>query len=136
MASRGRTAHITTSKIRSSSVPSDNKKQNRTGLCRQIGEHKWYAGVSYLSYNPDKNDITVAEHYTGWRFVLMRTKSQNVFVTLTYYHNKLVIIEKMIIHSYEAQNTTTTSSMPILPSSCGASVLGIWQPPMVRCISC
>ena len=66
-------------------------------LIRQIGEHKWYAGVAYLSKHPQENEVVVAEHYTGWNYVLARSPNANVFIQKTYNGTKLIWSSNMSV---------------------------------------
>lgn len=130
MATRGRTPYKAVAHPRSSSVTSPNKN-TYTMLSRQIGDHKWWAGVAYLEQQPDMKEVTVAEHYMGWRYVLARTKNIKTFVKLTYYNNTMWSIELMRIPC------SNYAPAPFLMGYCGASVLGTWQAaPLARCASC
>jgi hypothetical protein len=60
------------------------------GLMRQIGEQKWWTGVFHLESNPQLNEIEVAAHYSGWRYVLTRTEVKDVYERNTYYGGKAV----------------------------------------------
>jgi hypothetical protein len=137
MATRGRTAYKGVAQPRSSSATSPNKDVCSSGLSRQIGEHKWWAGVAYLEQQPDMKEITVAEHWTGWRYVLARTKSSTIFVKLTFYNDKMWAIE--MLSAIPNDYLTPISYFGSAPLNCGASVLGAWQTPsapLVRCASC
>ncbi len=59
-------------------------------LMRQIGEHKWWAGVSYLQHNTDKNEVVVGDHYSGWKYILARTSENNTFTQKTYNGDRLI----------------------------------------------
>lgn len=60
------------------------------GLMRQIGEQKWWAGVFHLESNPQLNEIEVAAHYSGWRYVLKRTEVKDVYEKNTYWGDESV----------------------------------------------
>jgi hypothetical protein len=60
------------------------------GLMRQIGEQKWWAGVFHLDSNLQLNEIEVASHYSGWRYVLKRTEVKDVYEKQTYWGAELV----------------------------------------------
>ncbi len=71
-------------------LPSINYAMPAYGLMRQIGEQKWWAGVSCLELNPELNEIEVCYHYSGWRFVLKRTEVKSVYERNTFWGTELV----------------------------------------------
>ena len=105
-------------------------------LGRQIGEHKWWSGVAVLQSTDRIKEILVCTHYSGWRYVLARTKNPNVFVKLTYYNNHLQPIERMLSPwgptIYDEDETSTQMPAYTLPTSSWLA----YTPLVVRCASC
>lgn len=58
-----------------------------TFLRRDIGDSKWWAGVSVLEANPAESECWVAEHYTGFKYILSRGTKKGEYVKNTYHKN-------------------------------------------------
>ncbi len=67
-------------------------------LVRQIGEHKWIAGLNHLHNNSHINQISVASNYSGWEYILARGTNNKTFLQQTFYANNLVSSSIMIIN--------------------------------------
>jgi hypothetical protein len=67
-------------------------------LVRQIGEHKWIAGLNHLQNNPQINQISVASNYSGWEYILARGTNNKSFLQQTFSANNLVSSSIMIIN--------------------------------------
>ncbi len=59
-------------------------------LTRQIGECKWQHAAAVLLQSPDKQMTPVAEHYSGWRYVLVRSEEKNILIRRIYNDSKLI----------------------------------------------
>jgi hypothetical protein len=116
-------------------------------LGRQIGEHHWWSGVAVLEANCSLKEILVCTHYSGWRYVLARTKNPNVFVKLTYYNDRLQPIVLMTFSPWGASDydgywlagkTAIASYIEGLCINLRANNTNIptYSAPLVRCASC
>ena len=132
MATRGRSAHKEVALHRSSSATTPKKNSfGPSPITRQIGEQHWWGGVSYLEELPHLKEIKVAEHYHGWRYILTRTKNAHIFVKLTYWNDKLCVIELMHTHYEPVQIDYPIGSSALNYSTLGASALPAWSPPPI-----
>lgn len=73
-----------------STPPSPKYTAPAYGIMRQIGDHKWWSGASYLEYNPSENEVEVAAFYTGWKWILKRTDKPYMYEKVTYWNGNIV----------------------------------------------
>ncbi len=69
-----------------------------TPLVRMIGESKWLAGVMVLQANPDQKECWVAEHCSGYKYILER-KTDTQYVQKTYAMGVLVSERPMEVNA-------------------------------------
>jgi hypothetical protein len=85
-------------------------------------------------------EVIVVTHYSGWKYVLARTKNPNIFARLTYYQGALNSVGTMSLLQdpdyYEKRwqefLQATTASLPAEPWA----TIPIYSVPLVRCASC
>jgi hypothetical protein len=68
-------------------------------LRREIKDSKWWAGVSVLEANPQESECWVAEHYTGYKYVLSRGETPGEYIKNTYYKNTHVEGSEYVLQS-------------------------------------
>ena len=64
-------------------------------VVRMIGDHKWYNGVLVLQANPDQKECWVAEHYSGYKYILERGSEPGTYLQKTYCGDTLMRISTM-----------------------------------------
>jgi hypothetical protein len=62
---------------------------------RQIGMNKWMLGALTLMAYPTQNECWVAEHYTGYNYILERSDTPEEFLQKTFHNDRLVNTETM-----------------------------------------
>jgi hypothetical protein len=68
-------------------------------LRREINDSKWWAGVSVLEANPHESECWVADHYSGYKYILSRGEKKGEYVKNTYYKNTYVEGSEYVLQS-------------------------------------
>jgi hypothetical protein len=106
-------------------------------LRREIKDSKWWAGVSVLEANPNESECWVAEHYTGYKYVLTRGK-KGEYIKNTYFKNTYVEGSDYVLISQcpfttgkdtEVQSETVEKSSRLAdPESAQAAYISLLRP--------
>lgn len=96
-------------------------------LVREIGDSKWLAGVMVLQANPDQKECWVAEHCSGYKYVLERN-SANEYIQKTYVMDVLVSERPMKVSASLIPSETKPSEGNLLdPTASTNAYLGLFK---------